>query len=233
MLCPNECYGMAACIDGTSNTMLVSEKSDYFYSQHTGKQHAGFRIRIDGSFANGGTGTHTGGWWLLGTNNGYTSSQGSTTWVPAYNVTTLRAYTVSRARRIRSIGFNGKNANINVGNNATATNRAARHRPDAAEQSADLGPSQRGARRIHGRPHAADHQEHAGPDRQAVGHPRRRPTSAQRNVAYSPLKSGCRAQTLSRSQAPAWERPNAGSGIRAPGSLFLPLSFPGSRLGTH
>src|SRR5207245_1403891 len=34
MLTANECYGMAACIDGTSNTMLVSEKSDYFYSKH-------------------------------------------------------------------------------------------------------------------------------------------------------------------------------------------------------
>src|SRR5207237_860181 len=36
MLTPNESYSMAACIDGTSNTMLVSEKSDYFYSKHTG-----------------------------------------------------------------------------------------------------------------------------------------------------------------------------------------------------
>src|SRR5262249_45636882 len=36
MLTPNECYGMSACIDGTSNTMLVSEKSDYFYSRHQG-----------------------------------------------------------------------------------------------------------------------------------------------------------------------------------------------------
>src|SRR5438477_6468777 len=65
MLTVNECYGMAACIDGTSNTMLVSEKSDYFYSMHTGNN-TGFRIRIDGSFTNGGTGTPTGGWWWLG-----------------------------------------------------------------------------------------------------------------------------------------------------------------------
>ena len=65
--CPNECYGMAAAIDGTSNTMVVSEKGDYFYSRHTGNN-TGFRIRIDGSFTNGGTGTHTGGWWWLGTN---------------------------------------------------------------------------------------------------------------------------------------------------------------------
>jgi len=75
MLCANECYGMAACIDGTSNTMLVSEKSDYFYSQHVSNK-SGTRMRIDGSFANGGTSTMTGGWWFLGTNIGYTSSQG-------------------------------------------------------------------------------------------------------------------------------------------------------------
>src|SRR5262249_47017883 len=80
MLTPNECYGMAACIDGTSNTMLVSEKNDYFYSNHQGNN-TGSRLRIDGSFASGGTGTPTGGWWWLGTNNGYTSSQGSTSWI--------------------------------------------------------------------------------------------------------------------------------------------------------
>jgi len=119
MLCPNECYGMSACIDGTSNTLLVSEKADYFYSQHTGKK-VGFRIRIDGSFANGGTGTHTGGWWFLGTSNGYTSSQGQKTWVPAYNVTTLRAYN-SPAPPNSIIGFNGKNVNINVGRLANDT----------------------------------------------------------------------------------------------------------------
>src|SRR6478735_3705983 len=72
MLCPNESYGMSACIDGTSNTMLVSEKSDYFYSQHKGNN-TGFRLRIGGSFTNAGTGTQTGGWWWLGTNVGYTS----------------------------------------------------------------------------------------------------------------------------------------------------------------
>jgi len=120
MLTANECYGMSACIDGTSNTMLVSEKSDYFYSRHTGNN-TGFRIRIDGSFTNGGTGTPTGGWWWLGCQVGYTSSQGQSTWSPAYNVTTLRAYT-NPAPTNASIGFNGKNVNIDVGNSATATN---------------------------------------------------------------------------------------------------------------
>ncbi len=120
MLCPNECYGMAACIDGTSNTLLVSEKADYFYSQHTGKK-VGFRMRIDGSYSNGGTGNHTGGWWFLGTNNGYTSSQGQKTWAPSYNITTLRAYTTP-APPNSIIGFNGKNVGLNVGAKANDTN---------------------------------------------------------------------------------------------------------------
>jgi prepilin-type N-terminal cleavage/methylation domain-containing protein len=120
MLTPNECYGMAACIDGTSNTMVVSEKGDYFYSRHTGNN-TGVRMRIDGSFSNGGSGTLTGGWWFLGAANGYTSSQGSTTWQPAYNVTTLRPYT-NPAPVNSMIGYNGKNSNFDVGNSATATN---------------------------------------------------------------------------------------------------------------
>ena len=118
MLCPNECYGMAACIDGTSNTMLVSEKADYFYSQHNGKT-SGKRIRIDGSYYNGGSGNYTGGWWFIGMpaaapTAGYTSTFGPKTWVPAYNLTTLRAFTTP-APPNSMIGFNGKNVNINVG----------------------------------------------------------------------------------------------------------------------
>src|SRR5262245_8819831 len=92
MLTPNECYGMAACIDGTSSTMLVAEKADYFYSRHNGKT-TGFRMRIDGSFTNANSSQMTGGWWFLGTGNGYTSSQGSGNWQPSYNITTVRPYT--------------------------------------------------------------------------------------------------------------------------------------------
>jgi len=66
MLAANECYGMAACIDGTSNTMIVSEKSDYFYGNHQGNN-TGTRYRIDPSVSNGGSGNLTGGWWWLGT----------------------------------------------------------------------------------------------------------------------------------------------------------------------
>jgi prepilin-type N-terminal cleavage/methylation domain-containing protein len=120
MLCPNESYGMAAAIDGTSNTIVVSEKADYIYQGHTGNN-TGFRLRIDPSYTNAGSGTFTGGWWWLGTNVGYTSSQGQSTWVAAYNVTTLRAYT-SPAPQNAMIGFNGKNANITaLGKNASDT----------------------------------------------------------------------------------------------------------------
>jgi hypothetical protein len=111
MLAPNECYGMAACIDGTSNTMIVSEKSDYFYGMHQGNT-TGTRYRIDGSFANGGTGMLTGGWWWLGLNNGYTSSQGVATFNNAYNITTIRAYGSPVAPSNTVIGFNGKNQNV-------------------------------------------------------------------------------------------------------------------------
>jgi prepilin-type N-terminal cleavage/methylation domain-containing protein len=121
MLTPNECYGMAACIDGTSNTMLVSERGDYFYSRHTGGSNTGVRMRIDGSFTNGGTGTLTGGWWFLGLADGYTSSQGGPNRQPAYNITTLRPYT-SPAPVNSMIGFNGKNTGYDVGNQATSTN---------------------------------------------------------------------------------------------------------------
>src|SRR5947209_4987154 len=64
MLCPNETYGIAACLDGTSNTIVVSEASDYFYSNDT-NQSTRARVRIDGSY-NTGTGSNTnptGGWW--------------------------------------------------------------------------------------------------------------------------------------------------------------------------
>ena len=119
MLVPNEALGMAAAIDGTSNTVIVSEKADYFYMKHNGTN-TGTRIRIDGSFGNMGTGTASGGWWWVGmwmnpiTNTGYTSSQGANTYQNAYNITTLRAYT-SPLPAGSMIGFNGKSANITSG----------------------------------------------------------------------------------------------------------------------
>ena len=112
---------MAACIDGTSNTMLVSEKSDYFYSQHQGNN-TGTRLRIDGSVvapASVSGGTMTGGWWWLGTNIGYTSSQQPTNaFTATYNVTTIRAYGDRPAPQNSVIGFNGKNTNFPLGTTA-------------------------------------------------------------------------------------------------------------------
>ena len=115
----NEAYGMAAVKDGASNTMVVAEKSDYFFSQHTGNN-SGTRLRIDGSFGNGGTGPMTGGWWWLGTNNGYTSERGSTEWTYAYNVTTVRDHSPLVPRN-SMVGFNGKNANFPLGNSTAST----------------------------------------------------------------------------------------------------------------
>src|SRR5205823_3251483 len=98
----------------------VSEKADYFYSAHTGNN-TGTRLRIDGTFVNpaslGTSGTATGGFWWLGTNNGYTSSQGATTFNPAYNITTIRAYG-SPAPNNSVIGFNGKNTNYPLGSSS-------------------------------------------------------------------------------------------------------------------
>jgi hypothetical protein len=112
MLTPNEAYGMAACLDGTSNTIVVSEKGDYFHILHTTPNQTG-RIRIDGSWFNGGTGTFTGGWWFIGTNQGNTSSTGPAGQRPlnVYNVTTLRAYNTP-APANAMIGYNGKGVNF-------------------------------------------------------------------------------------------------------------------------
>jgi prepilin-type N-terminal cleavage/methylation domain-containing protein len=124
LLTPNECYGMAACLDGTSNTVIVSEKADYFYSGHTGPAKSATRARIDGSWFNGGSSgssKYTGGWWFIGTNDGTTSSTGPAQTRPvAYNITTLRAYSTP-APLNSMIGFNGKGVNFNVGGNQTVT----------------------------------------------------------------------------------------------------------------
>jgi prepilin-type N-terminal cleavage/methylation domain-containing protein len=114
MLCPNECYDMAACLDGTSNTVIVSEKGDYFYSRDTVPSQRS-RIRIDGSWANGGTSNFTGGWWFLGTTDGQTSTTTTgTTYFTSYNLTTVRAFG-SPAPANACIGFNGKGVDFNVG----------------------------------------------------------------------------------------------------------------------
>jgi hypothetical protein len=99
--------------------MVVAEKSDYFFSLHT-RNNSGTRLRVDGSFGNGGTGPMTGGWWWLGTDNGYTSEHGSTEWNYAYNVTTVRAYSPP-APKNSMVEFNGKYANFPLGTSTSST----------------------------------------------------------------------------------------------------------------
>jgi hypothetical protein len=119
LLTVNECFGLDTVKDGTTNTMVVAEKSDYFFSQHT-RTSSGTRLRVDGSFGNGGTGPMTGGWWWLGTDNGYTSQHGSSEWIYAYNVTTVRAYSPP-APQNAMIDFNGKYANFPLGTSTAST----------------------------------------------------------------------------------------------------------------
>ena len=125
MLVPNECYTLAQCQDGTSNTMVVSEKSDFFYSNNSTTTAA--RVRIDGSYGNGGTGTSSGGWWMVGvqgTGNtaGVTSGPGTgpNPPSPVYNIATLRHYG-SPAPVNAMIGFNGKSVAFNVGTTTAPT----------------------------------------------------------------------------------------------------------------
>jgi prepilin-type N-terminal cleavage/methylation domain-containing protein len=124
MLTPNECYGMAAAIDGTSNTVLVSEINDYFYSQHDGKS-SGSRMRIDGSFGLPvSSGKPSGGWWWLGVRNGYTSSAGTNSRQQSYNITTVRAYRRSSTGQLPDngvVGVTGKSMNVQLGKTLTDT----------------------------------------------------------------------------------------------------------------
>ena len=119
LLTVNEAYNMAACIDGTSNTMIASEIADYFWSGSTATA-AGTRVRIDGS-ATGGTG----GRWFVGTNtaaiaSGTVSFGGSS---PIFNLTTIRAQSNNGA--VATLGLDGKRANINAasGANGLGANR--------------------------------------------------------------------------------------------------------------
>jgi len=124
MLVPNECYTLAQCQDGTSNTMVVSEKSDFFYARNNST--AAVRVRIDGSYGNGGTGAFSGGWWMVGC-SGQTQTMGVTSTTPGatqppspvYNLATLRSYNGNNAPANAMIGFNGKSVDFNVANNAT------------------------------------------------------------------------------------------------------------------
>ncbi len=109
LLCVNEAFNMAAAIDGTSNTIVVSEISDYFFQRINNTRFD--RRRIDGS-ARGNTGP--GGRWFVGvaansgaSNRPATSTAGgnyNNNWI--HNLTTVRSWLVNNAPVC--IGFNGK-----------------------------------------------------------------------------------------------------------------------------
>src|SRR5262245_45066314 len=101
MLMANEAHNMAAAIDGTSNTIVVSETSDYFYYDA-----ANTRARIDATF------TSAGGKWWLGTNyNGRVGMSGCTfSTNPLFCLTTVSHWTVGGSAI--SVGFNGRNSGM-------------------------------------------------------------------------------------------------------------------------
>jgi hypothetical protein len=117
MLAVNECFSMAAAIDGTSNTMLVSEISDYFYHRVNNTRFD--RRRVDGSFwaTNTGTGVGFGGRWFVGARR--TAKMDRSNQSPnipdssVYNLTTIRSWNVPTptSSGVVSIGFNGKGVN--------------------------------------------------------------------------------------------------------------------------
>jgi prepilin-type N-terminal cleavage/methylation domain-containing protein/prepilin-type processing-associated H-X9-DG protein len=82
LLIPNQTLNMAAATDGTSNTIVVGETSDFFWNNTT-------RARIDGSVGCG---------WLCGTNTNLTVSGAITSSHKFFNLTTVHF----------NIGVNGK-----------------------------------------------------------------------------------------------------------------------------
>jgi prepilin-type N-terminal cleavage/methylation domain-containing protein len=112
MLTLNECFNMAAAIDGTSNVIVVSEASDYFYGL-TNLTATPTRVRVDGSaVATSGTAVF-GGRWFAGAR---TANKLSTAVNPApsqtavqhvLNITTVRGYPLPN-NAPPCIGFNGK-----------------------------------------------------------------------------------------------------------------------------
>ena len=110
LLCVNEAFNMAAAIDGTSNTMIVSEIGDYFFHRVNNTRFD--RRRVDGS-SSGNNGP--GGRWFVGVGTGSGASNRNATvtgggnygnnWI--YNLTTIRSWNTTGATVV-CVGFNGK-----------------------------------------------------------------------------------------------------------------------------
>jgi hypothetical protein len=131
MLVVNECLNMAAAIDGTSNTMLVSEISDYFYHRVNSRRFD--RRRVDGSFraTNNNTGAGFGGRWFVGAR--HTAKMDRSNQSPnirdssVYNLTTIRSWNVPG---VVCIGFNGKGVSttyFNAQNSGIGPRRGPNH----------------------------------------------------------------------------------------------------------
>ena len=117
LLTINQAYGMAAATDGTSNTIIVGEASDFFF---TGPANKPVRRRIDGSVLADRT-SNAGGWWFYGTSF-RTSALKSNTNVSGARIGNIRTIGFQRAANLSQartnsnlkrpgIGYNGRNAN--------------------------------------------------------------------------------------------------------------------------
>jgi prepilin-type N-terminal cleavage/methylation domain-containing protein len=104
LLTLNECFNMAAAIDGTSSTIVVSESSDYFYRTQTAGGTA-VRLRVDPSVASL-NGAGPGGRWFVGSNNiNKLPLNGTINGNVVFNITTIRAWNNPVGS---CIGYNGK-----------------------------------------------------------------------------------------------------------------------------
>jgi len=104
LLTLNECFNMAAAIDGTSSTIIVSESSDYFYRTQTAGGTA-VRLRVDPSVASL-NGAGPGGRWFVGANNvNKLPLNGTINGNVVFNITTIRAWNNPVGS---CIGYNGK-----------------------------------------------------------------------------------------------------------------------------
>jgi prepilin-type N-terminal cleavage/methylation domain-containing protein len=120
LLTLNECFNMAAAIDGTSNVIVVSEISDYFYALQSATA-TPFRVRVDGSVVATGNAAPFGGRWFAGARtvnklNTLPSPTPSMTAVQnVFNITTVRGYPLPNSAP-PCIGFNGKGVQTNFNN---------------------------------------------------------------------------------------------------------------------
>ncbi len=95
MLPLNESLGFDKCIDGTANTIIVGEVSDWYYDDNGKKFNPALAV------ANAGDGAHTAAGWLAGTNLDFTITKDGAE-VPPHRV--LNLITIEHA-----VGVNNRN----------------------------------------------------------------------------------------------------------------------------